>query len=101
MVTDETAKVLHSRRCHNELSKRLALLAPYRDELTGGVVDPSNNGYWLVDGLMAAGYAVKLANTVAMKPIRQPSCAIWLESAPSWCVAAPRICWRCRSLHAA
>ena len=67
VVTDETDKVLLSRRCPNDLSKVLALLAPHRDELTGVVVESTYNWYWLVDGLMAAGYDVRLANTVAMK----------------------------------
>lgn len=67
VVTDETDKVLVSRRCPNELSTILTLLAPHRDELSGVVVESTYNWYWLVDGLMAAGYKVKLANTVAMK----------------------------------
>jgi hypothetical protein len=67
VVTDETDKVLVSRRCPNDLQKILALLAPYRDELTGIVVESTYNWYWLVDGLMVEGYDVKLANTVAMK----------------------------------
>lgn len=67
VVTDETDKVLLSRRCPNDLSKVLALLEPHRDELAGVVVESTYNWYWLVDGLMAAGYDVRLANTVAMK----------------------------------
>jgi len=67
VVTDETDKVLLSQRCPNDLSTILTLLAPHRDELTGVVVESTYNWYWLVDGLMAEGYAVKLANTVAMK----------------------------------
>lgn len=67
VVTDETDKVLVSRRCPNDLPKILALLAPHRDELAGVVVESTYNWYWLVDGLMAAGYDVRLANTVAMK----------------------------------
>jgi len=35
--------------------------------LAGIVVESTYNWYWLVDGLMAAGYDVRLANTVAMK----------------------------------
>jgi transposase len=31
------------------------------------VIESTYNWYWLADGLMAAGYEVKLANTVAMK----------------------------------
>jgi transposase len=67
VVTDETDKVLVSRRCPNDLTRILALLAPHRDELSGVVVESTYNWYWLVDGLIAAGYTVKLANTVAMK----------------------------------
>ena len=67
VVTDEADKLLLSRRCPNNLSKILALLAPHRDALSGVVVESTYNWYWLVDGLMAAGYDVRLANTVAMK----------------------------------
>jgi transposase len=67
VVTDETDKVLTSRRCPNDLSRILALLAPHREELAGVVIESTYNWYWLVDGLMAGGYDVKLANTVAMK----------------------------------
>jgi len=67
VVTDETDKVLVSRRCPNDLAKILALLAPHQGELSAVVVESTYNWYWLVDGLIAAGYAVKLANTVAMK----------------------------------
>ena len=67
VVTDETDKVLLSRRCPNELAKILALLTPHRAELAGVVVESTYNWYWLVDGLMAEGYDVRLANTVAMK----------------------------------
>jgi len=35
--------------------------------LAGVVVESTYNWYWLVDGLMAEGYDVRLANTVAMK----------------------------------
>ena len=55
------------RRVANELGAVLALLAPYRAELAGVVVESTYNGYWLVDGLQAAGYRVHLANTAAIK----------------------------------
>ncbi|WP_238346706.1 IS110 family transposase [Pseudomonas viciae] len=67
VVTDETDRVLVSRRCPNELTPIIALLDPHRDELAGVVVESTYNWYWLVDGLMAAGLNVKLANPVAMK----------------------------------
>ena len=40
---------------------------PYRDELAGVVVESTYNWYWLVDGLKALGFDVRLANTVALK----------------------------------
>jgi len=60
-------KVLASRRCPNDLSRIVPVLEPHKAELAGVVVESTYNWYWLVDGLMAAGYEVKLANTVAMK----------------------------------
>ena len=68
VVTDETDRVLVEKRLPNELNRVLELLAPHRDELAGVVVESTYNWYWLVDGLMAAGYVVKLANTGAIKP---------------------------------
>ena len=67
VVTDETDKILVKKRCPNDLQQILALLAPHRDELTGIVIESAYNWYWLVDGLMAAGFDVKLTNTVATK----------------------------------
>lgn len=67
VIVDEMDKRLVSRRCPNDLGKILALLTPFQAEMTGVVVESTYHWYWLVDGLMAAGYDVKLANTVAMK----------------------------------
>ena len=66
VVSDETDKVLLSRRCPNDLSKILTLLAPHRDELAGVVVESTYNWYWLVDGLMDHDYPVVLANPSAI-----------------------------------
>jgi len=67
VVTDEGDRVLVSRRCRNDLGVILGLLEAHRAELAGVVVESTYNWYWLVDGLKAAGYEVKLANTVAMR----------------------------------
>jgi len=67
VVTDETDRVLVEKRLPNELSRILELLAAHREELAGVVVESTYNWYWLVDGLMAAGYRVHLANTGAIK----------------------------------
>ena len=67
VVTDERDKVLAQKRLPNELSRIIDVLAPWREELAGVVVESTYNWYWLVDGLQAAGFAVKLANTGAIK----------------------------------
>jgi hypothetical protein len=65
-VLDETDRVVMERRVANELSQILAVLEPYRAELTGCVVESTYNWYWLVDGLMEAGFVVHLAHTGAV-----------------------------------
>jgi len=67
VVSDEADRVIVQRRMANDLGAIVALLAPYRDELAGVVVESTYNWYWLVDGLQAAGYRVHLANTTAIK----------------------------------
>lgn len=67
VVTDEADRILLSRRCPNDLTRILNCLEPHRSELQGVVVESTYNWYWLVDGLQAAGFEVRLANTVAMK----------------------------------
>jgi transposase len=67
VVTDETDRVLVAKRLPNDLGRILELLAAHREELAGVVVESTYNWYWLVDGLMAAGYRVHLANTGAIK----------------------------------
>jgi len=65
-VTDETDRVLRQRRLPNELPAILKELEPFRDELTGIVVESTYNWYWLVDGLTDHGYRLHLANTAAI-----------------------------------
>lgn len=66
-VTDETDKVVAEKRLPNDLSKIVGFLQPWRDEMVAVVVESTYNWYWLVDGLQEAGFAVKLANTGAIK----------------------------------
>ena len=49
----------------NDLSTILKVLAPFKEEVEGVVVESTFNWYWLVDGLMDAGYRVHLANPCA------------------------------------
>jgi len=67
LVSDEADRVVYQRRLPNELGKVLEALEPYRGELEGVVVEATYNWYWLVDGLQAAGYCVRLANPAANK----------------------------------
>jgi transposase len=67
VIIDEADRIMYRRRLPNKLTGILAALAPYRDELDGVVVESTYNWYWLVDGLMTAGYRVHLANTAAIK----------------------------------
>jgi transposase len=67
VVIDDHDKVIQEKRISNDLARILNLLSPYRHELAGVVVESTYNWYWLVDGLMEAGYEVKLANPSAIK----------------------------------
>lgn len=65
-VIDEQDRLLLRQRLSNDLATTLRELEPFRDEVTAVVVESTYNWYWLVDGLMAHGYPVKLANTAAI-----------------------------------
>ena len=67
VVMDEQDRVMYEKRLPNELSSILSQLAPYRENVEAIAVESTYNWYWLVDGLMEAGYSVKLVNTAAVK----------------------------------
>ena len=67
VILDENDKVVYERRHPNELPVILAQLAPYKKKIQAIAVESTYNWYWLVDGLMEAGYEVKLVNTLAVK----------------------------------
>lgn len=66
-VIDEQDRVIVEKRLPNDLSKIVALLMPWQQELDGVVVESTFNWYWLVDGLQTRGFEVHLANTTAIK----------------------------------
>ena len=66
-VLDEQDGVVYQRRLSNDLGLILAELAPFTEQLTGIAVESTFNWYWLVDGLMDAGYRVHLAHTTAVR----------------------------------
>jgi transposase len=65
-IIDEQDGRLLERRLSNDLPLTLRTLEPYRDALSAIAVESTFNWYWLVDGLMDAGYEVKLVNTSAV-----------------------------------
>jgi len=52
-----------SRRLRNDLKVILKYLEPYKKEIQAIAVESTYNWYWLVDGLMDAGFDVRLVNT--------------------------------------
>jgi transposase len=66
-IVDESDRVVFERRLKNRLSDVLAALEPHRDRVVAVAVESTFNWYWLVDGLMEAGYDVRLVNTTAVQ----------------------------------
>ncbi len=65
-VLDEQDKAVYEKRLDNDLDEILEALDPFKDEIVGCVVESTYNWYWLVDGLMDAGYRVHLAHAGAL-----------------------------------
>ena len=66
-VIDEADRRVYERRLPNDLARTTAALEPFRAELTAIAIESTFNWYWLVDGLMDAGYEVRLVNTAAVQ----------------------------------
>jgi len=67
-VIDPERRCVYKRKLRNDLGTITHELEPFRNELVGIVVESTYNWYWLVDGLMEAGYRVHLANPSALRP---------------------------------
>jgi transposase len=67
LLLDEHDRVIYQKRLPNQLARILEQLAPYQADIVGVVVESTFNWYWLVDGLMDAGYRVHLANPSAIQ----------------------------------
>jgi transposase len=67
VLLNEQDQVIYQRRLANHLPEILEALAPYQADVSGVVVESTYHWYWLVDGLMEAGYRVHLANPAAMQ----------------------------------
>src|SRR5215813_3234740 len=68
VLLNEQDQVIYHRRLANHLPTILDQREPDQADLTGVVVESTSNWYWLVDGLMEAGYRVHLANPAALQP---------------------------------
>jgi len=67
-IMDETFNRVFKKRVSNDLGQILQTLKPFKKRLKGFVVESTYNWYWLVDGLMDAGYgSAHLANPAAIK----------------------------------
>ncbi len=66
-LLDEQDQVKMRRKTRCELDLVLGAFAPFNKEIVGIAVESTFNWYWLVDGLMEAGYRVHLVNTSAVK----------------------------------
>jgi transposase len=66
VVIDESDEVVLERRLSNDLALTLRALEPLRAKLEAVAVESTFNWYWLVDGLMEAGHALRLVNTSAV-----------------------------------
>ena len=58
--------MVFEKRLPNELERINVVLMAFKEALVGVVVESTFNWYWLVDGLMAAGFKVHLANPAAI-----------------------------------
>ena len=67
-IMDTAFSHVFKKRVPNHLEQILQTLDPFRDQIKGFVVESTYNWYWLVDGLMDAGYSsAHLANPAAIK----------------------------------
>lgn len=65
-VVDDVGALRYRQRLPNDLSLLDAALTPFREELAGVAVESTYNAYWLIDGLQAQGYPMRMVNTLAV-----------------------------------
>jgi transposase len=66
-IVDEKGKRIFKEKLPNEIAAISEKLTLYSGTLEGVVVESTYNWYWLVDGLMAEGFTVHLANPSAIQ----------------------------------
>jgi len=67
VVINEKDEPLYEKRLPNDLETIIKILEPYKRRVTGIAIESTYNWYWLVDGLMEAGFLIHLVNTTAAK----------------------------------
>lgn len=65
-IVDDAGELRYRQRLSNDLALLDAALAPFREGLHGVAVESTYNAYWLIDGLQAAGYPMRMVNTAAV-----------------------------------
>jgi len=66
-ILDDKQRRIFGKRLPNCIEKITMALEPFKKDIAEIAVESTYNWYWLVDGLMSAGYPVHLANPAAMK----------------------------------
>jgi len=64
---DKNGRVIFKKRVANSLDTIPLIFQAYQDTVVGLVVESTYNWYWLVDGLIDAGFKMHLANTAAIQ----------------------------------
>lgn len=83
-IIDEQGERKFNRKIPNDPKLILESLEPFKNEITGVVIESTYNWYWIVDLLMAKGYKVHLANPSAIqqykgfKSVNDKHDAFWL-----------------------
>ena len=67
VILDEADKVVYHKKLDNDLATILEQISVYKGKIAAIAIESTFNWYWLVDGLMEAGYTVKLVNTAAVQ----------------------------------
>ena len=65
-ILNEKGERIFQKKLPNDLLRVLKILGPFKKDIKVIAVESTYNWYWLVDGLMDAGYPVVLANPAGM-----------------------------------
>ena len=68
-VIDTDNNRTFKKKARNNLSEIIKLLAPFKQQIKGIVVESTYNWYWLVDGLIDNGYKLHLANPLCNQTV--------------------------------